>query len=565
MEDLTPLPNESQPEFAERFHSEMSQRIPETDARTRECFRLWDKYRAMADPLRNKANSTFRNDEFDIHQNVPVFTEHTTRDRAGNMVIYDRRALAAILDRCNHRISDTGNFAPLIEGHTPDRESQAAGASMPPVLGYAGPYRLGMIGNENPRWAIFADEYHHKEDADKLRKLRRRSPEVWLEERMEDRFFDPIACLGAETPRLDMGMTRFCLTASGRAVEKYSAAFPSATNVFVPQQGDDDKQSYSGEATMALSPEDLNQIVDAMMQTEPMQWAISQMGSEGAAPESVAPDGLGEGGLDAAPPEALPAPDMPGGEPAPMGEPAPEPMGDPMGGAPMDDAQMTAPEDDEMQPYSCDDEDYDQMQAYMAGDITDDEMMEYAAGKRRKRRPGARKKSYMADGSVDDSDTHPKGEGDIEPDQKNYSRDRRAQARYSRLEAKVRRLEAHNRNLQSQQKRIELDRERADRAATLTDLSRYHRMDEEKEIERCDPERMSREIYEDHLEAIKTNYEKLPVGIPMVYAPDLPHEARDQDKYSKETVDKAKAYVLSERNAGRDCDWRSALEHVATA
>lgn len=310
---------------------------------------------------------------------------------------------------------------------------------------------------------------------------------------------------------------------------------------------------------MALSPEDLNQIVDAIMQTEPIQWVVSQMGSEGTAPESVTPDGLGEGGLDAAPPEALPAPDMPGGEPAPMGEPAPDAMGDPM-----DDAQMTSPED-QMQPYSCDDEDYDQMQAYMAGDITDDEMMEYASGKRRKRRPGSRKKSYMADGSIDNSDAHPTGGGDIEPAQQNYARSRRDQARYSRLESKVRRLEAHNRNLQSQQKRIELDRERADRAATLTDLSRYHRMDDEKEIERCDPERMSREIYEDHLEVIRTNYEKLPIGIPAVYAPDLPHEARDQDKYSKETVDKAKAYVLSERNAGRDCDWRSALEHVATA
>ena len=214
-----------------------------TDEKQSQCFQKWRESRGDT-PLESRTASRFGNG-FTQVRDVPVFAEHTTRDRNGDTVVYDRNALSAIAQRCNDRIDDTGDYAPITDGHTPDKDQLSMGASMPEVLGYSGPYRLGKIGNKNPRWAIFADEWWHNEDVTKLRKLRRRSPEVWLEDRMEDRFFDPIAALGAETPRLDMGMTRYARI-GGRLVEKYTAASPSAFNVSPIEEVDvENKDDYA--------------------------------------------------------------------------------------------------------------------------------------------------------------------------------------------------------------------------------------------------------------------------------------------------------------------------------
>ena len=79
---------------------------------------------------------------------------------------------------------------------------------MPDVVGFAGPFRLGHIGRTpgSRRAAILADFQIFKDDLKRVRKYPRRSPEVWLEDRYEDIFIDPIALLGAEAPRLDLGM-----------------------------------------------------------------------------------------------------------------------------------------------------------------------------------------------------------------------------------------------------------------------------------------------------------------------------------------------------------------------
>jgi len=238
-----PLPNETEVSFTERCHADLGTGM-ETDDKQAQCFQQWRSVRGET-PIERKAIQRFSNDQFMRVRDVPIFAEHTTRDRDGDVVVYDRNALAAIAQRCNDRIHDTGDFSPITDGHTPDKAQAAAGAAMPDVLGYSGPYRLGKIGNKTPRWAIFTDEWWHREDADRLRKLRRRSPEVWLEERMEDRFFDPIAALGAETPRLDMGMTRFARRFDGQVVEKYTATFPGAMTVS-PKSDDLNKKKKYG-------------------------------------------------------------------------------------------------------------------------------------------------------------------------------------------------------------------------------------------------------------------------------------------------------------------------------
>ncbi|MCE7884832.1 MAG: hypothetical protein DYH08_13425, partial [Actinobacteria bacterium ATB1] len=49
--------------------------------------------------------------------------------------------------------------------HSLSRGADAKGARLQKgtlrrVLGYVGPFRVGILGNKNPRWCIFADEHH---------------------------------------------------------------------------------------------------------------------------------------------------------------------------------------------------------------------------------------------------------------------------------------------------------------------------------------------------------------------------------------------------------------------
>ena len=84
-------------------------------------------------------------------------------------------------------------------GHTPD--PQGGEAPQPELVGYAGPFRLGTIGEgERKCWAILADFHVFRNDLAKVRKHPRRSPELCLEDSYEEMFLDPIAC-SARRPR----------------------------------------------------------------------------------------------------------------------------------------------------------------------------------------------------------------------------------------------------------------------------------------------------------------------------------------------------------------------------
>lgn len=329
----TPHANESQADFMARGHEALANDFPETDQRNAVLFQKWREQHGEGD-LEKKAFSRFGDDQFVHVRDVPVFSEHEyerpLRDADGQPLLgadgtpqtvhekYDRAALQAICDRCNYRISDTGDFAALCEGHTPTKEEKAQGAKMPDVLGFQGPFRLGMIGNERPRWAIFADEHPYRDQYEKVKRLPRRSPEIWLESRMADRFMDPVAALGAETPRLDMGM-RFARTGSGRVVEKYSAAcLPGGGSTTLPGPVERKVEKYSdpnvpdptnadssahSENHSMLSPEDVKQIVEAVMATEPMMWVREQMLIQQPPEEELPPDTS----LDNSTPSSAPA------------------------------------------------------------------------------------------------------------------------------------------------------------------------------------------------------------------------------------------------------------------
>lgn len=222
---IVPLPGETQPAFAIRFHEGMADVIPETDQRDREMMQAWTEDRGPS-KLDRKAQQRFSRDHV-RRRDIPIFKEHVIEgDEDSDRHVYNRDAMVAIVNRCNYRIADTGDFVPICEGHTPTEPD----IPQPDVLGYAGPFRLGMVGNEEPKWAIFGDEWHEKSAVQKLQKLRRRSPEVWISHQgkplpMAKRFFDPIAALGSETPFNDLGMAQYqrSTTAAGDEVVRYSA------------------------------------------------------------------------------------------------------------------------------------------------------------------------------------------------------------------------------------------------------------------------------------------------------------------------------------------------------
>ncbi len=145
----------------------------------------------------------FPADQYVTLPNVPVFREHQTKAVDGRTLKFGMQELQAVANRCNRRIAETGDYAAVVIGHTPDPADGEA--PQPELVGYAGPFRLGTIGEgERKCWAILADFHTQRGDLAKVRKQRRRSPELCLEDGYEEMFLDPIALLGAECPRLDL-------------------------------------------------------------------------------------------------------------------------------------------------------------------------------------------------------------------------------------------------------------------------------------------------------------------------------------------------------------------------
>lgn len=314
---------------------------------------------ALADlPVANvRKPGDFPEQEFLNIRDVPVFAEHETVTRAGKPIKFGLDELSKIAERCNRRIETSGDYAAITIGHTPSPEDSAKGAPDPDVIGFAGPFRLGVMGHEDAakRYAILADFHIYRDELKRLRKNPRRSPEVWLEDRFEEMFLDPIALLGAQAPRLDMGLLYSAHRAGGRQIEKYAAVLagsPSATSVFIPGQVGEEKsheryaegdsgfsdavpvqtearqKRESEERPAMLEPQEVEQIVDAIARTPQWQF-ISQMMQERAAPGpgAMTPGADGAVGAEG---ETGPAPAGVGGERrSPPQAPSPPPAAAP--------------------------------------------------------------------------------------------------------------------------------------------------------------------------------------------------------------------------------------------
>jgi len=220
-----PMLGETQFQFFDRAMQALQNRIPSTNRRALAVLHAWSESGSDRD-LIEKARVQFPADQFRHSSPRCVFLEHTIPASSDGLQPerhYGRLELQLMVDWANYRIRNSDTFSVISAGHTPTPDEIAAGRAMPDVLGYAGPFYLGQLGDVDPRWAIYVDEWIHLADVARFEKCQRRSPEVWVSEPIEQRTMDPIAALGAETPRLDCGMNPYCRAGDGQTVMSYSA------------------------------------------------------------------------------------------------------------------------------------------------------------------------------------------------------------------------------------------------------------------------------------------------------------------------------------------------------
>jgi hypothetical protein len=197
--------------------------------------------------------------DFVCFDEVPVFDQHTGSDGT----VYDEKLLQSICDNLNDRIADSGDYPAITDGHTNDH-----GNPQPEVLGFAGPFRLKKFGNVRPRWCIYGRFNVFKNKEETFRARPRRSVELWPEDKPENRYFDPIAVLGAESPRRGLGLIYSKRNPSN--VERYSmatATSPGGTNTFVPGMADDKKKPERYEEPQQagkFSEEMIDQLIEAL-------------------------------------------------------------------------------------------------------------------------------------------------------------------------------------------------------------------------------------------------------------------------------------------------------------
>ena len=324
-QSIVPKDGESQPDFAIRFHQSLMTEIPNTSERNQKCFEAWRSH-VGDEPEVAEARRYHKSSEFLERRDIPVFEEHeiparkTCDGRTIPAVKYDRKALASICKNMNEQIADVGKFCPITNGHTSDNRTDPE----PEVLGYTGAYRLGMIGNKKPRYAIFTDEYHRKDRDELLRGRRGRSVEVLPLPDVHKRSFYPIAALGADEPRLNLPPARYFNRPSEHGdieVERYMMIAPGGNNTFVPG---DDRDKYGDEEELPSSL--IKSIMEAFVNSAIGQYITAKMEEDGKA---GSPNPL----VHQAPEMA----DMPiedGGQP---GMPGADPMGQPQpGGSPLD-------------------------------------------------------------------------------------------------------------------------------------------------------------------------------------------------------------------------------------
>jgi hypothetical protein len=246
--------------------------IPDADERNHAVWDAWDLARGEITKQRYAAQ-----DRFDGWRHIPDvchFAEHVTATKSGPIRVAEPE-IRAICKNLNRRCR-LGLLPPLISKHTIPNPA-APEEAKPYIVGYGATYRIGMIDDgENVRYAIFGDEFHDPKHLKELNGKPRRSVELIVHKDSTRNYFDPIACLGPDSPRIEIPPAYYSVeNEDGAEVVRYSISVPvvaGASNTYVKSFGDQ-KERYQSEPPVAakptetpkvLQPDDLNQIVDAV-------------------------------------------------------------------------------------------------------------------------------------------------------------------------------------------------------------------------------------------------------------------------------------------------------------
>lgn len=217
-----PSPTETPEAYTIRAHRALLPLIHDPAERNAIIRHAWAASRGPTDAEKIAADS-FDRERYELSEDHCVFAAHEAVGADGRPRKYDLSSLARIVREMNGGIIDRGAFPAISDGHT---ANPGEGGKKPKILGYSGPFRLGMIGRNKPTWAIFADEYHAANSKDVLSGAPRRSVELWTfkDGRMR---FDPIAAIGAEAPRLNLPHKFEAHHQEGATLERYTVAAPS--------------------------------------------------------------------------------------------------------------------------------------------------------------------------------------------------------------------------------------------------------------------------------------------------------------------------------------------------
>lgn len=348
---VAPQPGESEEDYIVRAHYALHQTIPDPGKRNQVIWDSWDA--TNGNPMFDQAARYFGADQYSNTPPRPFFMEHEKvnygPDGSEQITNYDLGELTKIVRENNHRIQDTDAYTALVDKHTlppPYRDPDP-----PKNLGFVGPYRLGMLGKKNPRWAIFANEWQRNDKAEQLRDRPNRSVEVLQLKANGRRYIDPIAAL-SEAPRLPLPTTaQYSATADGQeamTVERYDAtpaiyaAYPGGMNTHITgTKNKKAKDMYDGSDTP--NQDLIREVLNALMSTEEWQSITN-------AAAAIGDDQPMTSGQDVLANEPMADP-MAGDMPEP-------PMEDPMmdGMPPAMDGEMPVAGDDEEEYIQADEE-----------------------------------------------------------------------------------------------------------------------------------------------------------------------------------------------------------------
>lgn len=250
-----------------------------------------------------------------------IIDEHEFVDEeTGKKQVFDKHRLQRLADKLNRRVKETGDLIPITLGHTVDGLPEHR---QPPIVGFSRNFRLAPL-KKSGRWAIWADPISDPRNVQKFRDHPRRSVELWAAKSAKgEDDIDPIAILGATSPKRDLGLHQF--SRSGPAIRYLD---PTDERIhYRKETGDDDMGEHEdGDGESKLSPSDVKAIVAELLQTEPMKKLLA-VAEKMEAGDGADGDGVdGDGAAPGTTPEldGNPSPGQPGHQEEPLGaEPPP--------------------------------------------------------------------------------------------------------------------------------------------------------------------------------------------------------------------------------------------------